>query len=293
MTTCKSFNAPKFVTSTPSRIYDIMALGAQVGLVDGLCACARVSFAKIYLSFLCCLIVSITMLWQPCLAQTPPLNLSVSAVPGGVELLFNFSYHAAGLSISRVPAWSAGQSLRLFTLFFQDGNLPPSPGGGIDPFVTAGRNYTYNVVYPANPATRGSVSIKYVPACFLVGHCPTGGRPPQYTINCKQLADFYVSASQPQASASSTTSFVGFGNVFPSPAITYACVPRPASFPFGANGITPISGLCSGFSRTVNVSNCPVNPPVRTPIRSCRQCFDNGQKCIRSGSGFICVGTAQ
>jgi hypothetical protein len=230
---------------------------------------------------------------EPAFAQGPPLNLSATSVPGGVELLFNFAYQSAGLSIVRTPAWGSGQQLRPFGLFFQDGNLPPDPGGGIDPYVTPGRQYTYKVVYPNNPVTNGSVTINYAAACSFVGHCPAGaGQPPQYTINCKQPADFYTSTTQ-GPSGSRTMSFSGIGNVFPSSnEITYACVPQLPGITIG--GISPSSGLCSGFSQTVNVASCHVPPPPPPkPINSCQQCTANGQKCVKSGSGFICTGNAR
>ena len=245
-----------------------------------------------------CFVSAVFILFQPCHAQaSPPLDLSARAVPGGVELLFNFSYHAAGLNINRVPAWTAGQNLQLFGSFSWDGNLPPIPGGGIDPYVVNGKHYIYNVVYPGDPSVKGTVEITYISACTFTGHCPSSGQPPQYTLDCKQPADFYLAPiqSQPQPSASNTTEFSGVGSVFPSStALTYACVPKPSELPLGFNNITTIRGLCSVFSQTVNVSSCPISPPVKpTPIRSCQQCFDNGQKCIRSGGGFVCVGTVQ
>ncbi|WP_158809045.1 hypothetical protein [Beijerinckia sp. L45] len=242
------------------------------------------------IAFLC--ILAVISVQDRCFAQSPPLDLSVRAAPGGVELLFSFSYQAAGLSITRTPAWAQGQGLQLFSLFFQDGNLPVDPGGGLDPYVSAGTTYTYSVVYPNDPSIKGVVSIKYAPACTFIGHCPAGsGQPPQYTINCQQPADFYTSPTATQATSSSTTSFSGVGLVFPSSAaFTYACVPIRANDVFGGPG--PSSGLCSGFSQTVNVSNCPVLPPPK-PITTCQPCIATHRQCIKQGNGFVCKGNAQ
>ncbi|WP_158809044.1 hypothetical protein [Beijerinckia sp. L45] len=209
----------------------------------------------------------VPMSWTPAFAQAIPLNLTARPVPGGIEVLYNSDYKDWFLTVARVPAWGPNQSFQRFSLWFQDANLTAAFWGGMDPYVTVGTTDTYSFSYPNDPGVNGSVSIKYAPACTFSGHCPAGaGQPQQYTINCRQPADFYTSSTETQAAADSTTNFSGVGITFPSStAITFACVPITIGSPFGGPG--PSSGLCSGFSQTVNVSSCPVPPPVnRSPV---------------------------
>lgn len=223
--------------------------------------------------------------WSPCEAQgAPPLDLQARVVPGGVEILYNFSWQAPA-QISRSPDWAPGQEFRKF-FFFSDSTAPQQPpGGGVDQFVTPGTTYRYSIT---GTAFDQSITVTYHPACTSTGQCPiAAGTPPSYKITCRIPADFFVSGTQSAPSATGQTTFSGFGTVFPSAGVTLACLP-------GTVNSLSTDGSCDGFSQTVSVSGCnPPPPPPPKPIKNCQPCIDSGRICVRSGSGFVCKGLPQ
>ena len=223
---------------------------------------------------------------QMCIAQTisPPLNLQVRVVPGGVELLYSSSWNDAA-QVARSPAWASDQGFKSF-FFFTDSTAPQQPpGGGVDNFVTAGRTYTYTVRTPQGAQT---TAITYQPACTFAGQCPAAaGSPPTYSISCRAPADFYVGSTDLPPQSVGVKSFSGVGVVFASSVLTYACLPG------SINDLNDV-GSCDAFYQTVNVSSChSLPPPLPKPISNCERCVESGRMCVRSGSGFICKGTAQ
>ncbi len=222
----------------------------------------------------------------PCTAQVTsyPLNLQSRSVPGGIELLFNISWSAAA-QISRSPDWSADQQFIRFFLFTDTTAPQQPPGGGVDPFVSAGRNYTYVVSTPFETKT---VKITYQPVCTFIGICPiAAGAPPTYTVNCKSSVDFYTADKQLPPASAGQSSFSGVATVFPTNAVTSACLP-------GTINSIDHGGFCDEFPQTVNVNSCHVPPlPPPTPINSCAACTDSGRVCVKSGSGYVCKGNAK
>ena len=246
----------------------------------------RKSWLKINRVLNCALFLIAVALPFPCSAQGTsfPLNLQSRSVPGGIELLFNPDWDVAS-QISRSPDWSSDQNFQKF-FFSTDSTAPQQPtGGGVDPFVSSGRTYTYVV---STPLETKSVQITYQPVCTFVGRCPiAAGAPPTYTINCKSPVDFYTADKQSSPAAAGQNSFSGNATVFPTSLVTSACLPG------SINTIDQV-GFCDEFPQTVSVISCHVPPlPPPTPIKSCAACEDSGRVCVKSGSGFLCKGTAK